>query len=111
MHKTDYSSLRPGYNERLGSLLKEKLKTEIYDDIVACRGSAQSAQEVVRSIFTDFENLGKGTITEVPKERETWRRRANRVLDGLEKVAKIGDVALQHHSNIVVLAWAGFRLL
>ena len=111
MHKTKYNSLRPEYNKRLCDLLKDKLKPETYDSIVVAQGSASSAQEVVRSIFTDFENLGRGTMTGVSKGKETWRRRANRMLDGLEKVAKIGDVALQHHPGVVALAWAGFRLL
>ena len=29
----------------------------------------------------------------------------------LEKVAKVGDVAIQHHPDVVALVWAGLRLL
>lgn len=33
------------------------------------------------------------------------------LLGQLNRYAKIGDLAIQHHPNIVALAWSGFRLL
>lgn len=36
---------------------------------------------------------------------------ADKIFAQLNKYAKIGDIALQHHPDVVALVWAGFRLL
>lgn len=33
------------------------------------------------------------------------------LIEQLNKYASIGDVIIQHHPDIVALAWAGFRLI
>lgn len=36
---------------------------------------------------------------------------ADALLKQLNKYAHIGDIAIQHHTDVVALAWSGFRLL
>ncbi|KAI5839141.1 hypothetical protein DFP73DRAFT_222388 [Morchella snyderi] len=73
----------------------------------------------------DGINLVKGFIGEVERKQEECNKkrwfytnnRGNNVflLDGLvtqlNKYATIGDLAIQHHPDIVALAWSGFRFL
>lgn len=73
----------------------------------------------------DNINLVEGFIGEIEKKQEEcdkkrWFYTNSRgknvfLLDGLvtqlNKYANIGDIALQHHPDVVSLAWSGFRFL
>ena len=51
-----------------------------------------------------------------PKEVENGkpfltRGRVYNILRKIEKFVKFGDIAIQHHPNVVALVWAGVRML
>lgn len=57
--------------------------------------------------------LGKSILEDISKLN--WNNgstaRANRIVQGIQRVARIGDVVIQHSPEVTALVWAGIRVL
>ena len=71
--------------------------------------------ETFRQELQKIRELGDQCSNE-PKEMENGkpfltRGRVYNILRKIEKFAKFGDIAIQHHPDVVALVWASLRIL
>ena len=95
------TSFRPQHWKKLKNILQEKL-TEAEQQSVQAIFSATCGSSVVIENSIDSAIIDLGNYS---PSSET----ANKIPLGLQKVARLGDVAIQHSPEVTALVWTGVR--
>lgn len=101
---TDYL-LRARHVEKLKAALLKGLTAEEHKGL-ALDDALIDAQQVVDSVVTTFRE--KCAVANAQQNR---RNKTDQILEGLEKAAKICDVAIQYSPQATTLVWSGVKLL
>lgn len=87
---------RPEHLQELNDILKDKLTTE-ERKLIPLDTTASPLQ------------LGKATLAEI-RDLNRNNGSTSNIVQGLERIACIGDVAIQHSPEVTALVWAGIRV-
>lgn len=86
----------PDHFTQLRDILKESLKPE---ELTGANLDLQAT--------TDVKRIVNSVIARLESEAD----KSDKILLGLQKVAEIGDIAIQHQPETTALIWAGVRFV
>src|SRR5258706_5330356 len=97
------TSSRPQHWKKLKDILQEKLTEAEQQPVQAILSTACGSSTVIQDSI-DSAILGLGNYANnAPSET------VNKILLGLQKAARLGDIAIQHSPEVTALVWAGVR--